>query len=178
MIVTLKGFSFFQDLYKQMLLANRVVCHLRARRQSGQAVKIDRVLKHRRAGNLMTWCLSCPEPNFNMWAGWEDTPLILRCADIRLALTRRHPELTAACRHLITLQETEDGNFSVIRYWKNSDPHDVAMNDGNGYQTTDKNLHSFLETCRDYDFDVSTPSLEKIPRSCSNRPIRARSKQI
>ena len=49
-----------------------------AKRWLGHVHGINNILGHWQPGNLIIHCPVCPEPNFNMEPGWQNTPFNLR----------------------------------------------------------------------------------------------------
>ncbi|KAJ7679913.1 hypothetical protein B0H17DRAFT_873597, partial [Mycena rosella] len=51
--------------YAAFLRVVRMFNFIMLKKHSGQLRGIDSLLPHRPAGNLLFWCLACPEPEFN-----------------------------------------------------------------------------------------------------------------
>ncbi|KAF7331350.1 CxC2 domain-containing protein [Mycena kentingensis (nom. inval.)] len=79
------------DPYTAFLRVVRIYNFLTLKQRAGQLHRIDEVLTHRPAGNVVPYCPACPEPGFNSDPVCTTTPIELR--------------------HLNQIQRTLDGNF-------------------------------------------------------------------
>ncbi|TFK61665.1 hypothetical protein BDN72DRAFT_872706 [Pluteus cervinus] len=117
------------DRYKEAHRADRVWRYLALVRRSGQAHGIDDHLTHRRPNSLAVRCPACPEPGFNL----DQTVLDLaKPSDM----------------HKYTYFICMDGNYRLQQSFKtsqNSDPNDVALNNGNAYFVNDAIYKKYLK---------------------------------
>ncbi|THU94988.1 hypothetical protein K435DRAFT_859998 [Dendrothele bispora CBS 962.96] len=95
------------DPYQTFLRIARLWRYLESRLRFGQVHGIDRLFPHRPPGSLMVYCPACMDPGVNIFGKWWTCPVWLR--------------------HLIQMRITIDGNHQVSQFWKNTDPHDVAL---------------------------------------------------
>ncbi|KAG6834489.1 hypothetical protein H0H93_009346 [Arthromyces matolae] len=117
------------DRYRELLQMSRIWNHLTMVRQSGQAHHIDTLLTHRRPGSLTVRCPACPEVTFNVDQAVVDAAKV-------------------AETHKYTLFLSVDGNFRLQRKNKNTDPDDVALNNGNGYFVPSEPYKKYQEVVR------------------------------
>ncbi|KAF7331346.1 CxC2 domain-containing protein [Mycena kentingensis (nom. inval.)] len=112
------------DPYTAFLRVVRIYNFLTLKQRAGQLHRIDEVLTHRPAGNVVPYCPACPEPGFNSDPVCTTTPIELR--------------------HLNQIQRTLDGNFQCNQYNKNTDPDDVSLHKGTGNFPIDAEYRDYL----------------------------------
>ncbi|THU80286.1 hypothetical protein K435DRAFT_823700 [Dendrothele bispora CBS 962.96] len=139
------------DPYQTFLRIARLWRYLESRLRFGQVHGIDRLFPHRPPGTLMLICPACMDPGVNIFGKWWTCPVWLR--------------------HLIQMCVTLDGNHQICQFWKNTDPHDVALAAGVSYFPEPKEYMKYLE-------DMGAISSEEYAANCNHVKVIANQGRI
>lgn len=116
---------FWQDVYKQFLVATQIWPVLSYERCLGQQHRIDQEYPHQPRKNLLQYCTACPEYGVNLEPRWENTP-----HHIRYAIFSAIAFNLTTIRHIIQCRKTLDGNHHTHRYQKKNQHRDASLFDG------------------------------------------------
>ncbi|KAI0312439.1 hypothetical protein OF83DRAFT_1087012 [Amylostereum chailletii] len=141
-----------QNPYTAFLRVVQIWGLLTARKRMGQGPSVDALMPQHPAGSLVVYCPACPQPGFNMLAGFEMTPSNLR--------------------HLNQSQCTLDGNFHCNKLKKNTDPEDFSLWDGKGHMPHDPTYRVHITSIPDNLRDEKTAECDYLKASLKQKKAK------
>lgn len=118
-----------QDIYREFLRAIRIWRHVQARKRSGQALGLGKVLPPPYEATISVLCPACPQPGLNITKAdiieHRDKPFVI------------HPNpyfyVMMISRHVSTLFMSGDADFKLLQRDRKNQKQDIYLMDGESY---------------------------------------------